>query len=77
MGWNLKNLAGSEVERRQLRGWLAELDGRIVGGAGLWLMEFPPGWMDEKPLRAYLLNFWPRNTAARSTGSMGSQLPTR
>lgn len=40
------------------RGWLVELDGRIAGGAGLWLMEFPPGWIDENPLRAYLLNFY-------------------
>jgi GNAT superfamily N-acetyltransferase len=39
-------------------GWLAELDGKIVGGAGLWLMEFPPNWMDANPLRAYLLNFY-------------------
>ena len=39
-------------------GWLAEQEGRIVGGAGLWLMEFPPNWMDEQPLRAYLLNFF-------------------
>lgn len=39
-------------------GWLAEHEGKIVGGAGLWLMEFPPNWMDEQPLRAYLLNFF-------------------
>ena len=39
-------------------GWLAEHDGQVVGGAGLWLMEFPPNWMDEQPLRAYLLNFF-------------------
>ena len=39
-------------------GWLAEHEGKVVGGAGLWLMEFPPNWMDEQPLRAYLLNFF-------------------
>ena len=39
-------------------GWLAEHEGQVVGGAGLWLMEFPPNWMDEQPLRAYLLNFF-------------------
>ena len=39
-------------------GWLAEHEGKIVGGAGLWMMEFPPNWMDEQPLRAYLLNFF-------------------
>jgi len=39
-------------------GWLVERDGRVVGGAGLWLMDFPPHWMDEGSVRAYLLNFY-------------------
>ena len=39
-------------------GWIVEEDGRAVGGAGIWLMEFPPHWMDAEPVRAYLLNFY-------------------
>ena len=39
-------------------GWLVEDDGAVVAGAGLWLMDFPPHWMDAEPGRAYLLNFY-------------------
>jgi GNAT superfamily N-acetyltransferase len=39
-------------------GWLVEEDGRVAAGAGMWLMDFPPHWMDAEPLRAYLLNFY-------------------
>jgi predicted GNAT family N-acyltransferase len=30
----------------------------VVAGAGLWLMDFPPHWMHEGAVRAYLLNFY-------------------
>ncbi|WP_263375265.1 GNAT family N-acetyltransferase [Granulicella aggregans] len=46
-------------------GWLASEDGVVVGGAGLWLMEFPPHFLDPAPVRAYLLNFY---TAAEFRG---------
>jgi GNAT superfamily N-acetyltransferase len=39
-------------------GWMVQEDERVVAGAGMWLMEFPPHWMDATPLRAYLLNFY-------------------
>jgi GNAT superfamily N-acetyltransferase len=44
-------------------GWLVEVeedgeDGRVVAGAGMWLIDFPPHWMDAQPVRAYLLNFY-------------------
>ncbi len=39
-------------------GWLTSNDARVVAGAGMWLMEFPPHWMDVEPVRAYLLNFY-------------------
>lgn len=39
-------------------GWLAEEEGAVVGGGGMWLMDFPPHWHDPQPLRAYLLNFY-------------------
>jgi GNAT superfamily N-acetyltransferase len=39
-------------------GWLVQEGERVVAGAGMWMMEFPPHWMDAMPLRAYLLNFY-------------------
>jgi GNAT superfamily N-acetyltransferase len=39
-------------------GWIVEEDGRAVAGAGMWLIDFPPHWMDAEPVRAYLLNFY-------------------
>ena len=39
-------------------GWLTEEDGRLVAGAGLWVMEWPPHFLDAEPRRAYLLNFY-------------------
>jgi len=39
-------------------GWLMEDDGAVVAGAGMWLMDFPPHWMDAEAVRAYLLNFY-------------------
>lgn len=39
-------------------GWLASEDGVVVGGAGLWLMEFPPHFLNREAMRAYLLNFY-------------------
>jgi ribosomal protein S18 acetylase RimI-like enzyme len=39
-------------------GWLTETDGRVVAGAGMLLMDFPPHWMDPEPVRAYLLNVY-------------------
>lgn len=39
-------------------GWLASEDGKIAGGAGLWLMEFPPHFLQVGPVRGYLLNFY-------------------
>jgi GNAT superfamily N-acetyltransferase len=39
-------------------GWIVEEGGRVVAGAGMWVMDFPPHWMDAKSMRAYLLNFY-------------------
>ncbi len=39
-------------------GWLVEEEGKLLGGAGLWVMEWPPHFMDAEPRRAYLLNFY-------------------
>src|SRR5665213_2993179 len=39
-------------------GWLTAADGRVVAGAGMMWMDFPPHWMDPEPVRAYLLNVY-------------------
>lgn len=31
---------------------------QVLSSGGIFLMEFPPHWMDATPLRAYLLNFY-------------------
>ena len=54
-------------------GWLAEkcdsnqagLENSIVGGAGLWLMEWPPHYLHLEPVRGYLLNFYVAPQARR------------
>jgi len=48
----------AKLEDGSYVGWLTEEDGRLVAGAGLWMMEFPPHFLDEEPRRAYLLNFY-------------------
>jgi ribosomal protein S18 acetylase RimI-like enzyme len=39
-------------------GWLTEENRRLVGGAALWIMDWPPHFLDAEPQRAYLLNFY-------------------
>jgi GNAT superfamily N-acetyltransferase len=48
----------AKLEDGSYIGWLTSEDGRVVAGAGMWLMDFPPHWMDVEPVRAYLLNFY-------------------
>lgn len=40
------------------RGWIAHRGDVPVGGAGLWVMDFPPHFLDVQPARGYLLNFY-------------------
>ncbi len=54
-------------------GWLVEEEGVVVAGAGVWVMEFPPHWMDAAPARAYLLNFY-TEPAWRGKGMAGELL---
>jgi GNAT superfamily N-acetyltransferase len=48
----------AKLEDGSYVGWLTSKEGRVVAGAGMWLMDFPPHWMHEEPVRAYLLNFY-------------------
>ena len=56
-------------------GWLVQEDEAVVGGAGMWLMDFPPHFLDPVPLRAYLLNFYVA-PAARGRGLAETLLKT-
>ena len=44
----------AKLEDGSYVGWLTSNDWRVVAGAGMWLMEFPPHWMHEEPVRAYM-----------------------
>ena len=46
------------IENDTYIGWIAEEDGRAVGGAALWIMDWPPMFLDPEPQRGYLLNFY-------------------
>ena len=50
-------VSGKLVEDKYI-GWLASENSKVVGGAGLWLMEFPPHFLQLEPVRGYLLNFY-------------------
>jgi GNAT superfamily N-acetyltransferase len=39
-------------------GWIVSNERQAIAGAGMWVMDFPPHWMDAEPRRAYLLNFY-------------------
>ncbi|MGC1784252.1 MAG: GNAT family N-acetyltransferase [Acidobacteriaceae bacterium] len=39
-------------------GWLALHDGKVVAGAGLMIMDWPPHPLDPEPHRGYLLNVY-------------------
>lgn len=39
-------------------GLFLEEHGQVLSAGGIFLMEFPPHWMDFEPSRAYLLNFY-------------------
>lgn len=50
-------------------------DGRVVGGVGLWLVDWPPGPYDQKPFRGYIMDLY-IDDAFRSHG-LGRRLMRR
>jgi len=48
----------AKLEDGSYIGWLVEEEAQLVAGAGLWVMEWPPHFLDPEPRRAYLLNFY-------------------
>lgn len=46
------------LEEGSYVGWLVQEGGRVVAGAGTWLMDFPPNLMDPGRGRSHLLNFY-------------------
>jgi GNAT superfamily N-acetyltransferase len=70
VGWVRPRLAdgrylGWLVEDQLAEDRLAEGEKIAIAGAGLWLLDFPPHWLDPEPLRAYLLNFYVAPTHRR------------
>jgi len=55
----------ARLEDGTYAGWLAEEDGCLIAGAGLWVMDWPPHFLDAEPRRAYLLNFYVAPEARR------------
>jgi GNAT superfamily N-acetyltransferase len=47
------------LENGRYRGWFAAAPGgAIAAGAGLWLIDWPPGPMGAAPFRGYILNVY-------------------
>jgi ribosomal protein S18 acetylase RimI-like enzyme len=73
LGWLFEETADSSAALRNDKK-AALRDGKtVVAGAGMWLMDFPPHWMDAEPVRAYLLNFYV-DPEARGQGLAGKML---
>jgi GNAT superfamily N-acetyltransferase len=56
--WTLAKLASGDYV-----GWIVESASwedelSVIGGAGVWFMDWPPHWMHQEPTRGYLLNFY-------------------
>jgi len=48
-----------KMSKQEYLGWLAiEEDGSVAAGAGLWLMNWPPGLYTPEPLRGNILNVY-------------------
>jgi GNAT superfamily N-acetyltransferase len=49
----------ARLERGEYHGWFAvNAAGQVVGGAGLWLMDWPPHALHLEPRRANILNVY-------------------
>jgi len=48
-----------KMSRQEYRGWFAIAeDGSVAAGAGLWLMNWPPGLQTSEPWRGNILNVY-------------------
>ena len=51
------------MENGRYLGWLAATpDGKVVAGAGLWLLDWPAGILGTAPYRGYILNVYTEPT---------------
>ena len=55
---NFRPWITGKLQNREYLGWFALKDTRVVAGAGLMLVDFPPTFKDPGTLRGYLLNFY-------------------
>ena len=49
---------GPMMREGKYMGWFAMHDGKVVAGAGLMIMDWPPHPLDPEPHRGYLLNVY-------------------
>ena len=70
VGWLKKTIADASYA-----GFLVEEDGQVIGGAGVWFMEWPPHYLHLEPVRGYLLNFYVA-PEARGRGIAKELVPT-
>jgi GNAT superfamily N-acetyltransferase len=55
-----------KLSREEYRTWFAIAeDGSIAAGAGLWLMNWPPGWLTSEPWRGNILNVYTEHAHRR------------
>jgi GNAT superfamily N-acetyltransferase len=48
------------MQRGEYRTWLVAVDGEVVAGVGLWLLDWPPGPTDASCRRAFVYNVYTR-----------------
>ena len=55
-----------KMSKQEYRAWFAIAeDGSIAAGAGLWLMNWPPGWHTSEPWRGNILNVYTEHAHRR------------
>jgi ribosomal protein S18 acetylase RimI-like enzyme len=55
---SFKGWVTEQLRNGKYLGWLTESNGKVVAGAGLMLLDWPPHPLDPQALRGYLLNVY-------------------
>lgn len=55
-----------KLSKQEYRAWFAiAADGSVAAGAGVWLMNWPPGWHTSEPWRGNILNVYTEHAHRR------------